>query len=48
MSDDNPHPIDPELAHLLEDLGESYPQAGRRRMIAPQPVGWIGTGVPDP
>jgi hypothetical protein len=25
----------------------AYPQAGRRRMIAPQPVGWIGTGAPN-
>src|ERR1700744_5020267 len=46
MSDDSA-PIDPELAHLIEEHGD-YPQAGRRRMIAPQPVGWIGTGVPDP
>jgi hypothetical protein len=47
MSDDMPLPIDPELAHLIEEH-EAYPQAGRRRMIAPQPVGWIGTGQPDP
>jgi hypothetical protein len=46
MSDDSA-PIDPELAHLMEEH-EAYPQAGRRRMIAPQPVGWIGTGVKDP
>ena len=47
MSDDSPHPLDPELAHLIEEH-EPYPQAGRRRMIAPNPVGWVGTGAPDP
>src|SRR6201985_2062508 len=47
MSDDAPIPFDPELAHLIEEHGP-YPQAGRRRMIAPHPVGWVGTGVPDP
>jgi hypothetical protein len=48
MSDDSALPIDPELAHLLEEHGDGYPQAGRRRMIAPNPVGWVGTGAPDP
>src|ERR1700755_1087417 len=48
MSDDSSLPIDPELAHLLEEHGDGYPQAGRPRMIAPNPVGWVGTGVPDP
>jgi hypothetical protein len=47
MSDDSPLPFDPQLAHLIEDL-EPYPQAGRRRMIAPNPVGWVGTGMADP
>jgi hypothetical protein len=47
MSDDSPLPLDPELAHLIEEHG-GYPQAGRRRMIAPNPVGWVGTGVTDP
>ena len=45
MSDDSPFPhrvpASPEPDH-------DFPQAGRRRMIAPNPVGWVGTGAPDP
>lgn len=25
-----------------------YPQAGRERLILPSPVGWVGTGMPNP
>jgi hypothetical protein len=36
------------MAHELAELGLEFPQAGRRRMILPSPVGWVGTGTPDP
>ena len=28
---------------IQEALGEDYPQAGRKRMVMPHPIGWIGT-----
>jgi hypothetical protein len=31
-----------------EDAADAAPQAGRRRLILPSPVGRIGTGVPNP
>jgi hypothetical protein len=31
---------------MCDDHG--FPQDGRERMIVPAPVGWIGTGQPDP
>jgi len=41
---------DAEQAIVLEmdELAAEYPQAGRRRMILPSPVGRIGTETPDP
>ena len=27
---------------------DGFPQAGRRRLILSPPVGWVGTGAPDP
>jgi hypothetical protein len=33
---------------IQEALGDEYPQAGRRRMIMPSPVGWIGTKIESP
>ena len=36
------------LAHELAELAAEYPQAGRRRMILPSPIGYIGTDRPYP
>jgi hypothetical protein len=36
------------LAHELAELAADYPQAGRRRMILPSPIGFIGTDTPYP
>ncbi|HEY4030298.1 MAG TPA: HD domain-containing protein [Caulobacteraceae bacterium] len=46
MSDDSAFPPK-TAAPVAAEPDHDYPQAGRRRMIAPQPVGWIGTGQPD-
>jgi hypothetical protein len=36
------------IAHDLAELADEFPQAGRRRMILPHPIGRIGTEIPDP
>jgi hypothetical protein len=33
---------------IQEALGSDYPQAGRRRMIMPSPIGWVGTRIESP
>jgi hypothetical protein len=50
MSDDSTtRPAEAEaLAYELAELASEFPQAGRRRMILPSPVGRIGTDMPDP
>ena len=47
MSDDAPFRL-PDPAAFAAFDPEAYPQAGRRRMIVPNPVGRVGTDMPDP
>lgn len=36
------------INHEMAELAEEFPQAGRRRMILPSPIGFVGTGNPYP
>ena len=51
MSDDGatlPDAAEQAIAHEMAELAAEFPQAGRKRMILPSPVGRIGTDMPDP
>ncbi len=48
MSDDATSPNEAAIAFEMAELAAEFPQAGRKRMILPSPIGRIGTDTPDP